>query len=99
MDIIPNGPETPDPTQLDLFGFNAQETGPVQDSADSVESISTNDPMIRSPTAHESFHNENGKKFDLNEAQKRFASSLHRKSRELASKPRPIHPEEEDLAR
>ena len=79
--IIPNGPEIPDPTQLDLFGIAPQETGP-NDSAVSVES-SKPDVMIRSPTEDDSFISENGKKFDMNESS---ASSLYRKSRELVLK-------------
>ena len=86
--IIATGPETPDPTQLDLFDFGTEESEPIN-SAVSGEGIQANDIMCRSPTLVRPDQPENGKNFDLNEAQQSFASSLHNMNRELASKFKP----------
>ena len=90
--LIQNGPETPDPTQLDLFGIGAQETDPVQNSTVSGESSQPNDTMIRSPTATadqpERIQPDIGKIFELNHFQSTLASSLHNMSRELVRKSR-----------
>ena len=71
--IIPTCPETPDPSQLDLFDTGAKDAETVQNSTDSAMLTMSNEAMIRSPTA------EIPGKFDN-------AGSLHRKSRELAKK-------------
>ena len=64
---------TPDPSQLQLFDFDSQETETVKNSTDPVDGIQANEPLIRSPTE------DPGMKFDS-------AGSLHRKSRELVKK-------------
>jgi hypothetical protein len=92
--IIEHGPETPDPTQLDLFDFGAQVTGTEKNSTDSVESLPANKTMIRSPTNSIMAENvpiENGKEFELNVFQLNMAGSLHKKSRELVQKSKQSH--------
>ena len=96
--IIATGPETPDPTQLDLFDFGTEESEPIN-SAVSGEGIQANDIMCRSPTLDDPDQPEIGKNFDFNEAQQSFASSLHHKSRELVLKSIEILKAENDLAR
>ena len=91
-----SGPETPDPTQLDLFGRDIQEAETVKNSTDSA-GIQPNEPLIRSPT-EEQIYFENGKNL-INEVRESFESSLLRKSRELVSKSYKLRQEENDLAR
>jgi hypothetical protein len=93
-----SGPETPDPTQLDLFGTGLKETETANCSPDSANDSQQNEVLIRSPTGDQ-VYSENGKIFELNEVQKGFASSLHRKSRELVSNSIKLRKEENDLAR
>jgi hypothetical protein len=90
MNIIEHGPEIPDPTQLDLFDFGAQEPVTVQNSTDSGEGSQTNETMIRSPTsASDLITSETERKF--NQAQIILAGSLHRMSRELVQKSKEKH--------
>ena len=105
MNITAAGPETPDPTQLDLFHLDCRNAETQKHSADSAIFSLSNEPLIRSPTDDGyQVQPENGKKFELNETQRSFASSLHRKSRELVQKSRDKQNEindtdENDLAR
>lgn len=93
MCIIQFGPETPDPTQLDLFDRGTKETETVNNSTDSVDGTSTNEVLIRSPTPDPVYSIMGN---NLNEAQQGFASSLCHKSRELVIKSRTIQKEEEE---
>lgn len=82
--LIINGPETPDPTQLDLFGTGTSDIETVNNSTDSIEGSQPIKPLIRSPTdsavpCQFMF----GRTVELNEAQQKMVSSLHDKSREL----------------
>ena len=108
MDIfLVHGPETPDPTQLELFDMGVKNAETVQNSTDSAQLSLSSETMIRSPTVTDGIQQGNGKKFELNLNQERFASSLQFKSRELVRKSKEKHiellksePEEEnDLAR
>ncbi len=91
MDILlVPGPETPDPTQLDLFDMDVKNAGTVQNSTDSAELSMSDRIMIRSPTTacSERVQQEDGKKFELAPIQKIIAGSLYEKSRELVKKSR-----------
>lgn len=70
---LANIPELTYPGQLTLFAA-AEEPTTVNNSTDAGESIQANEPLIRSPTS------------DGQKRESVFASSLYRKSRELASK-------------
>ena len=99
MEFVPKGPETPDPVQLELFDtISNSGPEPKPQTAKPADSLS-NDLHIRSPTEDLPVTPENGRNFELNEAQKSFASSLHGKSRELVKKSIEIKNSENDLAR
>jgi hypothetical protein len=79
--------ECPDPAQLELFDCPAKDSDPVHS-----EVLPGTTAIIHLQTRDPTFH-EKGE--NLTQSQKLMADALYRKSRALASKPRPIIDEEE----
>lgn len=81
-------PECPDPAQLELFDCPAKDGDPVRHSEVSPGPPAIIQLQTRDPTQDDFRKN-------LTESQKMMAETLYRKSRVLASKPRPKTDEEE----
>ncbi len=86
-EIISQGPEVPEPKQLDLFGKEtsaelSEVRFPHHSDGEPIEHHSRDPTELNYPVQG------SGQKafFDLNEAQKKLAGALHRKSKALVFK-------------